>query len=250
MSTRRTALALGAVLLLAGCSGAAEQDPIPAPAGVDLGAVDIYGEAANGIWFLDGDAALDRVLDAVAGAGGATVTGWVQESLPAEEGPPTPGRRIELETSGTASAYRARIVAGAQQVEIVVADGAGYLRGNAAYAERIGEPRVVEGFVCTTAADALIAEWRPLSDPRSLLDGLLAGGALGIDEPADGASTTDLVIGSGGSPVGALTVSAEYAPLPTALVLGDASGSAELRFADWGAIEPVQAPDAIAVPCD
>lgn len=249
MRSHPIAVTLGAVLLLAGCSSAPEEEPIPAPAGVDLGAVDIADEASNGIWFLDGDAALAQVLDAVATAGGASVTGWVQESVPAEEGPPTPGRRIELDVFGAPNAYRAAISAGAQQVEVVVADGAGYVRGNAAYAQRIGEPRAAEGFVCTTQADALIAEWRELSEPRALLAGLLAGGALGIDEPAEGAATTNLVIGSGGTPVGVLTVSAEYTPLPTALVLGDVSGSAELRFDDWGGADPVSAPTDVAVPC-
>lgn len=249
MRARPAAMALGAVLLLTACSSAQEDEPIPAPAGVDLGAVDIADEAVNGVWYLDGDSALDRVLEAVAAAGGATVTGWVQESVPAEEGPPTPGRRIDLEVRGTPSSYRAAISTGAQQVELVVTDGAGYLRGNAEYAQRIGEPRATEGFVCTTQADALITEWHELTDPRALLGGLLAGGALSIDPPAEGAGTTDLVIGSGGTPVGALTVSATYAPLPTALILGDISGSAELRFENWGGTESVSAPDDLVVPC-
>ncbi len=234
---------------LAGCSRGEEIEPPPAPAGVDLEAVDIDDEAANGIWLLDGATALQRVVDAVRAGGGGRMQGWIVESVPVEDAEPVPGRRVDLAVVGSASAYRAQLSVEGQELELVVADGAAYLRGNAAYAQRVGDDRFASGFVCLTPDDDLVTEWRTLTDPAQLIDEALGGAELGVDAPADDSGTTDIVIGAGGAPVGALTVSAVYAPLPQRLVVGDVSGNASIDFADWGGTEAVTAPEDVAVGC-
>jgi len=245
----RLAAGLAAVVALAGCSRAAEIEQPPAPAGVNLEAIDIADETANGLWFVDGPTALQRVIDAVRAAGGARMSGWLVESVPVEDAEPVAGRRIDLAVTGTPSAYSAQLALQGQEIELVVVDGAAFLRGNAAYAQRVGDERFASGFVCLTADDALVAEWSALTDPAELLDGALGSAELGIHAPAEGAPTTELVIGAGGAPVGALTVSAVYAPLPSRLVIGDVSGNASIDFAAWGETDAVTAPEDVAVDC-
>ncbi len=250
---RRRLLTLAAVtgvLALSGCSGSGDEVAVPEPTNVDLGRVDIQDEAGNGLWYLAGADALDVVVEAMRDAGPVTVEGRLVESIPHEDAPPSQGRVLQVSAAGSPTEYRATITAADQQVEVIVVDGVGYLRGNAAYAERIGLPEAAQGFVCVTGDDPLVREWQDLTDAPALLDTLLAASELSVTEPAEDAETLQLVVGAGGAPIGALTVAATGEPLPSDLVVGDVSGDVSLTFTGWGEPVAVEAPEELAIPCE
>jgi hypothetical protein len=238
--------ALALALTLTGCAAAPAVEAPPAPP-VDLSDTDV--SSGNGFWYLDGPAALDQVVEATRDAGGYSYSGSLVESIPVEDAAPLTGRRIDLAVTGTETAYRATITAAAQQLELVVAGGAGYVRGNDAYAARAGRPELTAGFVCVTAADPLIAEWADVTTPGALLRALLGATELSVTAPAEDATTATLVAGVDNAPIGTLTVDATAAPLPGALVLADTSGSANVVFAEWGTAAPVTPPTELAAGC-
>ncbi|WP_207454275.1 hypothetical protein [Desertivibrio insolitus] len=246
MRRRLTGAAVALALALTGCTGAPAVDPPPAPE-IDLSEEDL--SAGNGLWYLDGATALERIVEATRDAGNWTYSGSLVESVPVEDAPPVPGRRIDFAVTGSDTAYSASITAAGQQLEIVVADGAGYVRGNEAFAARAGRPELTSGYVCLTADDPLLAEWADVTEPGALLDALLGATELGVTPPAPGATTATLVPGIDGAPIGTLTVAAEGDPLPGQLVLADTSGSANVTFGGWGSSPAPAAPTELSAGC-
>ncbi|WP_206448252.1 hypothetical protein [Agrococcus sp. KRD186] len=250
MRRRRSAVALLALVALTGCSAAAE--PVPVPEHVDLSTLDPQGQPGNGLWLLSGDAAVAEISQAIRAAGGVRYEGSFVETIESEdpEVPPTTGRSLDVAFQGASDRFSATVDAGTSHVEIVVADGLTYLRGNRAYADRTGIAEFAEGFVCTASAEALLAEWRPLLDPAALVEELALGADPLAVEPRIGDSETlTVVLGSGDAPVGRLLVEAEGAPLPRLLEAADTSGDGSFTFTGWGEPVAVEAPGELARPC-
>jgi len=246
-----------AVLLLAGlsgCTAGAAEQAAPVPTGVDLSRVD-PDVPGNGLWYLDGPAALEQVATAVRDARTATWTGRYEEAgeePDADDGtvPPQP-RSVEAAVQGSPGEYRATFTTDGGTVTIVVVDGRAYLSGDDAYATAVGLPEAAEGPVCVPVTDPLVTAWQPLLSARALLEALVPPDRVevGVVAPVEGAPTVDLVLGAGSAPVGALTVSAVDRPLPVRLLASDASGTGDFSFSGWGDPVDVAVPDDVVAPC-
>lgn len=251
--TRGILAAAATVLLLAGCTAQPDPDLPTPPDGVDLSQVDHADAGRNGIWYLSGADAMEQVIEAARNGGAVTVSGTITEKVvTAEDAPPVPGRTISVDASGTENDYSATLSAGRIDVELVTTDGAAYVTGNAAYALATGVAELAGGFVCVTPGDPLLRPWAPLLSPAAILETLTAPGAVtsSVTPPTSAdADTVDIVLDSGGSPVGVLTVSAVGAPLPLRFAAGDASGDGRLSFSDWGTAPTPQAPAELARDC-
>lgn len=249
---RRILAAAIAVLVLAGCTSQPDPELPGPPENVDLSQVDHDDRERNGIWHLSGADALQQVIRAARNGGGATISGTIVEKVVvAEDAPPVPGRTISINVGGTESNYSASVTAGAVAVEIVMTDGAAYVSGNAAYAVATGVAELAGGFVCVTPGDPLLQAWTPLLTPAALLDAVVASGAAtaAVTPPTSAeADTVNIVLDSGGSPLGILTVSAVGAPLPLSFAAGDVSGDGSLSFS-WGEAPTVAAPATLARDC-
>ncbi|MEL5991210.1 hypothetical protein ACOKGD_01245 [Microbacterium phosphatis] len=207
----------------------------------------------NGLWLLTGPPVIDEIVEAVREAGPVTYRGSFTEMVTPEDADTEPytGRTLKVEYRGEYGAMAAGITAGDMHVDLVMADGRVYARGNAAYAERTGVAEFRTGFVCTTSADAILSEWEPLLDPAALVEALLSGAEeIGVAEPAPDASTTEVVIGGSETPFGRLTIAAAGAPLPAHFVAGDASGDGDFTFADWGVAPEITVPTELSQPCE
>lgn len=256
MRTRRAAapiVAALAAMLLAGCTAQPDPDLPPPPEDVDLSAIDPDDTERNGLWYLSGDAALREVITAARDAGGVTMDGTITEKiLVDEDAPPIAGRVITIAMSGTEGSYTASFSAGAITVQIVAVDGAAYVTGNPAYAAATGVAELASGFVCVTPGDPLLREWTALLSPADVLESLISSGAAtaSVTPPRDAEATTvDIVLDSGGSPVGVLTVSAVGPPLPLSFAAGDTSGDGSISFTGWGEAPAVEAPATLARDC-
>ena len=252
MRVRALTAAVAMGLLLSGCTGQPDPEPPPPPEGVDLSAIDPDDTERNGVWYLSGEDALRQVIDAARKAGGVTMEGTVTERLVlGEDAPPTPGRSIRLSVQGTPSDYTASVTAGAIGVESIAAEGAAHVTGNQALAAVTGVPEIAEGFVCVTPGDPLLTQWRALLSPAEFLTSIVDSGAVtaSATPPREGAETVDIVLDSGGSPLGVLTVSAVGKPLPLRFDGADTSGEAGLTFTGWGEASEIPEPSPVARGC-
>ncbi|GAA4771557.1 hypothetical protein [Microbacterium gilvum] len=249
-ATRWAAAAgLAATLLLAGCSGPAGVEAEP-PAGVDIEAYD-PDHPGNGLWLVSGDAAVAEIAEAVRAAGDVTYEGAFTELVVPDdpEAAPSTGRALTVSFAGDPERFRASLAAGDLAVDVVVSDGATYVRGNDAFAERSGVAAARDGYVCL-ASTAALDDWQPLLDPSRLVAELLRGAEeVSVMVPPADAATTDVVVGGSETPTGTMTVAAVGAPLPQEFVAGDASGDGRFAFAGWGEDVPVSAPADIAQGC-
>jgi hypothetical protein len=252
---RALSLAAGAaaVALLAGCSTAT---PVSTPTGVDLSKVEISDPARNGIEYLPGADAFDRVVTASRKAGWVTMTGSFLEHVPEpKEGEKKrKARSIAIDFSGRDSAYTATVSADTASFDMVVAEDHAYVRGNAEFAAATGVIAATGGFACLSPEDPALDRFELLTDPVDLLGALL-------DFPADGdlsvstgtvtgePPTAALIVGDGSSVLGTLTVAATDEPLPLSFVASDASGEGTFTFSNWGVKQTIAAPAEIASPC-
>ncbi|MDR5698430.1 hypothetical protein [Agromyces aerolatus] len=238
-------LGLVSVGALTGCASAV---PAPtAPPGVDLESFD--GVDGNGLWLLPGAEARTEILDAMRAGGPVKVTGSFTELVqPDPESDPVRGRTITVDFHGRADAFTANVVAGDQQLHVVLDDGTTHVRGNAAYAESIAAPDLADRVTCTVGSDPTLERWSPLFSPAALVEDVLAHVELGVAPPAGDGETLEVVVGTEGSPFGVLTVERYGAPLPRGFTAADASGDATFAFAEWG-VAPDLAAAAAALPC-
>lgn len=250
MRRRAAALVLTATAVaLAGCSGAAgvEAEPLE---GVDLGAYD-PAHPGNGLWLIPGEQAIAEIAEAVRAAGDVRYEGSYTELVVHDdpETPPSPGRTVSVTFAGDPESYEASLAAGDLALDVVVAEGAAYVRGNDAFAQRSGLAAARDGFVCLASASAL-DDWQPLLDPSLLVEQLLRSAEeVAVMPPAVDAETAELVMGGSESPTGHLTVAAVGAPLPLEFLAGDGSGDGRFSFAGWGEDVPVTAPEDLAQGC-
>ncbi len=231
-------------LVLTGC--AADVEPPPPPAGVDLSSADPAD--GNGLWLRSGAEVTAIIAEAIRAGGPVHVRGSITETIqPDPESDPEPGRTIVLDFHGTATAYAATVAAGDVAIDVMVSAGGTRLRGNAAFA-RAHPGRDAGTVVCTTGLDGALADWAPLLDPAALVSTLLAGAGVGATTPPPEGDTLDVVAGEAGAVVGVLVVERFGAPLPRSFIAADGSGDAELTFADWGAAVDLDAA-AEKLPC-
>ena len=254
---RRLLAAAGAIALtlaLASCApknSGQEQDPPNTPlANPEQWGPDSKG---NGLWLQTGAGVIDEIVGAMRDAGPVAYSGGFAELITPEDAnvDPYPGRRLSVEYHGEYGAFSASVSAGDLQADLVMLDGRVYARGNGAYAERAGIPALAQGFVCSTSADTLLADWEPLLDPAALVETLLSGAdEVSVMEPKPDAATTEVVFGGSEAPLGTLTVAASGAPLPAQFVAGDPSGDGAFTFAEWGADPKITAPTELSQPCE
>lgn len=236
------------VLALTGCRGGSPEPP-PTPAGIDPGAFDPAD--GNGLWLLSGDAVTEQVVAAMRAGGPVSLTGGFTELTEGTEtADPAPGRALTVDYAGSAGRLRASVTAGELRLDVVVADGRAYLRGNEAYAAHTGHDDFARGWVCTTPDDGLLEEWAPLLSPAELVDGLLGGNeSIAANPPAGDAETLDVVVGASSAPTGRLAVERFGAPLPRDFFAGDATGDGEFAFRGWGEPVDVAAPEELVRDC-
>lgn len=241
----RRVAALAAVLLVSALSvSCAKTKPIeiPVPEGVDLGAAAEIGDAGNGLWLLDGTVAASRILDAMRTSSGGTMTAHVQELVPVEKGDPLPGRTIDVSAATDGLGVQASIRVGDQEGELVVIGQRVWIRGNAAFTAHAGLSAASDGFTCVARGTAGLAEFESLADPAGFLRTALIGLEMGVLGPtARAPEVQTLVIGTGGSPIGDLTVAASGPPLPQRLFVADQTGSISADFT-WGGVAEIRAP--------
>lgn len=253
----RRLAALAAVMLVGALSvSCAKTKPveIPVPEGVDLGAAAEIGDSGNGLWLLDGPSAASRVIDAMRTAGGGTMTATVHELVPVEKGDPLPGRTISVVSRTDGVGFEASITAGDQSGELVVVGQSVWVKGNAAFAARVGVPGAeapglggsgaggAGDFVCVARGAASISEFEALADPAGFLRTALIGLEMGVLGPTDAAPDVQtLVLGAGGSPIGELAVEARGAPLPQRLFVADQTGTIAASFT-WGGVSEIRPP--------
>lgn len=246
--TRRPPLIVAAVALVVALTGCgAPADLPPTPTGIDLTGAD--ARDGNGLWLRSGSDVTDIVADAVRTAGPVHITGKITETVqPDPDAEPRPGRTLDLDFRGTASAFMATVRAGDVRVDALVSADGSRVKGNAAFArEYVGrEPGAV---VCTSGLDPVLLDFAPLLEPAALVAALLGAGGVGANPPVGESETLDVVTGEEGSVVGVLTVERFGAPLPRSFVAADASGEGAVEFSGWG--EPIDLEAAAAeLPCD
>jgi len=251
---RHTALAVllvAGVLPLAACAGTAADAP-PPPSGIDLDGFDPAAVPGNGLWLQDGAAAAAEVVRAARAAGTVTYSGSFTElTAGTPDTEPAAGRTLHVEFAGGVGEASATISAGDLELELVVAGGRTFVRGNAAYAAHTGIPEVEQGYVCSVGESALLEEWAPLLRPADLVESLLDGAeSFAVESPVGDAPTVELVVGASDAPVGALTVERTGAPLPVAFAAGDGTGDGAFTFSGWGDAVDVAAPADPVVGCD
>lgn len=244
--------AVAAMLALTGCQAddAAEPQPPAAPE-ADADRWD-PAQGGNGIWLLSGRTAIAEIVAAMRDAGPVTYSGTFTELVTPEDSQQDPrtGRRMTVRYAGEYGDLRASIAAGDLTVEVVMADGLTYVRGNAAFAERTGVAAARDGFVCTTSPDALLADWAPLLEPPALVEQLVSGAEeFAVMPPEEGADATRAVLGASESPFGTMTVATSGPPLPSDLLAGDVSGDADFRFEGWGTAPGITPPTELSQPC-
>ncbi len=235
------AAAMLAASLCVSCQ-ASKPVEIAKPGGVDLDAAAEIGPNGNGLWLLDGPVAASSVIEAMRVAGGGTMTAQVHELLPVQQGDPLPGRTIEVTSRSDGSAVHASLSVGDQSGEFVILGDEMWVRGNEAFAERLGVTADGEDFVCISKRSASAAEFEALADPAEFLRTALLGLEIGVLPPAEGErDSLTLVIGAGGAPTGELLVEATGAPLPRSFAVADQTGSVQAEFS-WGGVDEIRAP--------
>lgn len=242
--------ALAAVLALTGCSPDAEPVPTTTPTNVDLSQVDITDVERNGVEYLSGSDAVDAVLAGMDDAGPVAMTGWFQER--ADEDGAGPTRRLEVAFAGTDDRFRADVTAAGVSLTAVVVDGRAYLTGDAAFAALLGVPEADGGVVCLASDDRRVSAWAPAFSPSAFVESILGDSdAITLDPAGERdaeAESVGYVVGSGGSPIGSLTVATAGPAVPLRLVAADPRGDVDLSFA-WGEDPQIVVPTDVAVPC-
>jgi hypothetical protein len=253
MSSGRRGLAAAALIgafVLSGCTAEAEPAPTVTPSTVDLSEVDISDVERNGIEYLSGTSAIDAIIAAMDDAGPVTLTGSFQERADEDGGGTT--RRLEVTFEGTDTRFRAAVTAAGVSVRAVVVDGLAYLTGDAGFAALLGVPEADGGVVCLPSDDRRVAAWAPAFSPSALVESVLAeqdGVTLdAAGDPDPDAASMEFIVGSGGSPIGSLTVATTGPAVPLRLVAADPRGDADFTFG-WYADPQVAAPADVAIPC-
>lgn len=216
-------------LVLSGC-GPAMGDPAPAPTHLDLSQLDISGTTRNGIEYVGGADALRVVLQAMRSAGEVHITGDYERAADAENN--VRAGVVHLDFTGTASRYIARVTADGAEHEVRVV--------GLHAAVRTGE----EPWQCVAADSHAVRRFAPLLDPPALVQSLLGdGSSLAVSPVHPESATVDLLVGATQGTSGALTVSAEGRALPSRLLVGDGTSSAQFAFSAWGEPTHPELPD-------
>lgn len=216
-------------LVLSGC-GPAMGDPAPVPTHLDLSQLDVSGTDRNGVEYLGGADALRVVVHAMRSSGEVHVTGDYERAADAEND--VRAGAVHLDFAGTASRYVARVTADGEQHEVrVVGLHAAVRTGDAPWQ-------------CVAADSHAVRRFAPLLDPTALVLSLLGDGSSLAVSPVHGEpANVDLLLGATQGTSGALTVSAEARALPSRLLVGDGTSSAQFAFSDWGEPTNPELPD-------
>ena len=235
-------LVVAGVALLSACQGApvGEQTPsaVPtaSPTWVDLSAAAQIGGDGNGLWLLEPNQAAQRVIAAVRAGGSVRTEVAVTETPVDENDAPLPGRTLQATREGTADAYLATVRLGDRAGEVVVVGGDAWARGNAAFAAHYGLEGLEdeESVICVGVRSPVVDDVAALSEPATVLRTALIGMEIGILPPEKDARTLEMIVGSGGAPVGTVEVDAFGPPLPHRLVTADETGTVSITF-QWDA---------------
>lgn len=220
-----------ALLLVPGCAGAPTA-PIATPTHLDLG--EEWGDdVGNGVTLLGTEDARAAAMRAMRAERGVTMRGVFVDAA---------DRLMTMSVSGRGGAVEAEFAVGGETTRVSVIDGVAYLlpAPSAATASDL-EAGV---YSCLGIDDPAVAPWRTLLDPvRAVADFTADASAIA---PVD-AATANLILGAEGT-LGAMTVSADGAPLPIRLVRADAAGTLDVSFEDWGEAK-VDPPSPLAEGC-
>lgn len=231
---RRRGLAPVAIALLAltGCSSA-PSIPVSTPTHLDL-EKEWPDDVGNGISLLGTADARATVIDAMRAAGGVTMAGTFVDAA---------GRPLTIDVSGGSAQFVAEFTAGEDTTRITVIDQVAYVLPSAALASA---HELDEGVYSCLALDApAVRQWETLLDPIRTVSEFTRD-ASAIADAAEGSA--NLILGAEGA-LGVLTVQREGEPLPIRLVRGDAAGTMDLGFSDWGPSDPVEQPSPLGDGC-
>ncbi|MDQ0644061.1 hypothetical protein [Microbacterium murale] len=216
-----------ALLLVPGCSGA-PVSPVATPTHLDLGE-DWGDDVGNGVTLLGTEDALAAVIAAMRAEHGGTMTGVFVD---------TADRMMTFVVSGRGGSVEAEFTVNGVSTRIVLTDDVAYVLPSPTGEAADG------AYACMGVDDPAVARWRTLLDPvRTVAEFSADASAIA----AAGEGTANIVLGAEGT-LGALTVSRDGPPLPTALVRADAAGTMEVEFSDWGETE-VAPPSPLADDC-
>jgi hypothetical protein len=220
---RAIAAAAILVFVVTGCSRGGEPTPVPTPTHLGLETIAPGDTGTNGIEHLSGPDAVTESLGAVARADG------VQFEFAYTDAANT----LDVDYSGRRGAATATIVTSDGELELIVLDGAGYLRGSGDLAARYS---ATAEFTCRELDDAVFEEFGNVLDLPQLVRSVTAEltirrGALTDGDPP----TVDLVLETQSGAAGILIVTASGEPLPVRLVLSDETASATIEITGWDA---------------
>ena len=236
-----------AILVTLGCSRETP-DPIPTPTGIDWEAAAELETDGNGLWILDGPAAMEQVLRSLHGEEPARTSLVVHEMVPVEGGEFTPGRNIAVERVGNRDTFEATFTIGSMNGQLISIGEDAWIRGNEEFMRAHGH-EATDSFRCIAANSPQLAEVMPFLDPESVIRTAVTGLQIGVVPPEDSDSPAILTLGADAAPIGTLTVRAHGVPLPQVLSIADESGTVRLDF-QWAAEHAVEKPAPDALACD
>jgi hypothetical protein len=210
-------------LALTGCSRRGDPTPVPTPTHLGLETIAPGDSGTNGIEHLSGADVLTESLGAIARADGVQFEFAYADAASS----------LQVAYTGRRGAASATIVTPDGELELIVLEGSGYLRGSGDLAAHYG---ATGEFTCHDLDDGAFTDFGDVLGLPELLRSLTSGltirrGALTDGEPP----TVDLVLETQSGAAGILIVTASGEPLPIRLVLSDETASATIDITGWDA---------------
>lgn len=228
----RALAAVSIGLLLTGCAGGGDTDPIPTPTHLDLSTWD--AESGNGVDLLGTAEARAAVLGAVRDAKSFAMQGTFADAN---------GRNIELSVSTSDADTSATFSVDGEATRVIATNGEAYVHPSPAIANATG--LAPEGFSCVAEDHAAITMWGMLLHPRQTLAELTTDAAA-VGTPTD--DRIDLILGAE-STQGRLSVQTSGPALPIQLTRADTAGATTLTFGSWGEEPELPTLDPLVADC-